>query len=413
MHVSYYNEAYDMLVTWVSKQSFARNARSSLVSVGAKHRRAYTDDDSNKRMKKPLHFSPWNGSFRFWYKNYLLQFQCSEKECGSTQQEITVFSISESSEILREFFDDCRKEYLKLIQKKMSVFEHHDGEWRKAKARDMRPISTVIMDDGEKTELLKDIEDFLDKKTRGWYARRGILYQREFLLYGPPGTGKFSFSLSVAGSFELDIYVVNLSGVNDGSLTNLFAQLPLHCVVLLEDVDAAGTTRAEGSDETPESSSLITTVSPKNSRAETLSLSGLLNALDGVSSQEGRVLIMTTNYIERLDSALIRLGRVDRKVFFQLTDKDMSFCLFCNVFKQSDEDYRNPETRVDNATVEQLAQEFVAKVPALAFSSAKILSFLLERKQSPTDAVNDVEGWVNKEWDEAGLKREYSWVNGM
>lgn len=46
-----------------------------------------------------------------------------------------------------------------------------------------------------------------------------------------------------------------------------------------------------------------------------LTFSGLLNAIDGVTSSEGRVIFMTTNYLERLDPALIRPGRVDFKQF--------------------------------------------------------------------------------------------------
>ena len=42
-----------------------------------------------------------------------------------------------------------------------------------------------------------------------------------------------------------------------------------------------------------------------------LTFSGLLNAIDGVTSTEGRIVFMTTNYPERLDAALIRPGRVD------------------------------------------------------------------------------------------------------
>lgn len=52
-----------------------------------------------------------------------------------------------------------------------------------------------------------------------------------------------------------------------------------------------------------------------------MSLSALLNVLDGVASQEGRVLIMTTNHIEKLDAALVRSGRVDKKVEFRLADR--------------------------------------------------------------------------------------------
>lgn len=55
-----------------------------------------------------------------------------------------------------------------------------------------------------------------------------------------------------------------------------------------------------------------------------LSLSGLLNPLNGVSSTEGRVLITTTNHIESLDRALIRPGRVDKKALFPLADEDMA-----------------------------------------------------------------------------------------
>ena len=46
-----------------------------------------------------------------------------------------------------------------------------------------------------------------------------------------------------------------------------------------------------------------------------MTLSGLLNAIDGVTSTEGRIMFMTTNYEERLDPALKRPGRIDYKVF--------------------------------------------------------------------------------------------------
>ena len=87
-------------------------------------------------------------------------------------------------------------------------------------------MSTVIMNEDEKTALLNDIEDFLHEKTHGWYSRRGIPYRRGFLLHGPPGTGKSSLSLSIAGRFGLDVYIVNLASINDSSLGKLFSDLP-------------------------------------------------------------------------------------------------------------------------------------------------------------------------------------------
>ncbi len=64
-----------------------------------------------------------------------------------------------------------------------------------------------------------------------------------------------------------------------------------------------------------------------------VSLSGLLNIIDGVASQGGRILTMTTNHIERLDEVLIRPGRVDRKVELGVADKKMTANLFSVVFK--------------------------------------------------------------------------------
>lgn len=91
--------------------------------------------------------------------------------------------------------------------------------------------------------------------------------------------------MSIAGYFGLDIYVLSLAGINDSSLSALFSELPQRYVVLLEDVDAVGTTRSR--DANAGESDSGSEVSRSSSKpAGTLSLSGLLNVLDGVASQE-------------------------------------------------------------------------------------------------------------------------------
>jgi chaperone BCS1 len=111
---------------------------------------------------------------------------------------------------------------------------------------------------------------------------------------------------------------------------------------------------------------------------------------------------MTTNCIERLDEALIRPGRADRKVEFQLADEEMITQLFCVVFKHSEGDVAYPRKLQSNVLleedkiVERLAKEFTAKVPTLEFSPAEILSFLLEHKQSPGEVIDNVEVWITR-----------------
>lgn len=150
-----------------------------------------------------------------------------------------------------------------------------------------------------------------------WYADRGIPFRRGYLLHGVPGSGKSSLIHAIAGELMLDIYVVSLSSswINDSTLTTLMGRVPARCIVLLEDLDAAftrSTSRDDGStgvptsnnndNNTEQTSSETTTqtVITRNGRrvvktdqvpdVNTLSLSGLLNALDGVAASEGRIL---------------------------------------------------------------------------------------------------------------------------
>jgi chaperone BCS1 len=361
--------------------------------------------------KKPLSYSPWNGCFFFWHKNHFLMLKCTQREVAfHLEEEISVSCLGRSPEVVRELLDDCRTGYLKLVQDKITVFEYRGDGWKRTKTRDIRPMSTVVMDKTVKEALLKDIKGFLDERARAWYVKRGIPYQRGYLLYGPPGTGKSSLSLSIAGSFDLDIYTLNLSGVDDNSLGRLFADLPPRCVVLLEDIDSAGATESR---ETEAGSVVEAGVgSPKRAKEGKVTLSGLLNVLDGVGAQEGRVLIMTTNHVERLDGALIRPGRVDKKVAFGLADKDTIAQLFCIVYKRSEDDFSDEGIQAeDDNTVEQLAKDFADKVPVLEFSPAEVMSFLLENRQCAGIVAEKVQEWIARtRGEKKSIKRADSWV---
>ena len=320
------------------------------------------------------------------------------------QPEDVSVSCLGSSQVLKDLLEECRQRYLRRIQSKTLIFGVQGGRWTQCKERDIRPMSTVLHDEKEKESLVKGIESFLNPSTREWYAKRGIPYRRGYLLHGPPGTGKSSLCMSIAGCFHLDVYILNLSSADDSSLNILLAKLPQHCVLLLEDIDVASTNRSQHHDTRD---SKPTYGQPEKNQPKGVTLSGLLNALDGVASQEGRLLFMTTNYIERLDDALIRPGRIDQKVEFHLANKFIVSQLFRVVYKDS----------VDgsgNGTIEKLADDFASQVPESEFSAADVLSLLLEHRLSPADAMVNVAAWVTRvRKEKRKLKREDSWEHSV
>ncbi|KAK1470230.1 mitochondrial chaperone bcs1 [Colletotrichum tamarilloi] len=405
------DEAYDMLDAWVSGQAFSQDASSSLVTVESRRGRSMAQLHPDITAKKNLRFTPWGEPLYFWYRGHRLTLRCTQDRASLfPRNTMTVSCVGRSSQVLRDLMEECRVEYLKYSENKTSIFENYNNGWKRTTTRDLRPIDTVIMNEQLKQTLLKDVHSFLDPKARSWYASRGLPYRRGYLLFGRPGTGKSSLSMSVAGCFGLDIYVLSLAAMSDGQLSALFRELPQRCVVLLEDVDAVGTTQSRVSDADDfDSRSEDSRRSSKSHGA--VSLSGLLNVLDGVASQEGRVLIMTTNHIEHLDEALIRSGRVDKKIEFQLADADVTRKIFNTVFQQSEEELSDLDNREDsNEEVRRLAGQFAALVPELEFSPADIFSFLLANRDSPSGALAEVEGWVSRTREERALRRGDSWL---
>jgi chaperone BCS1 len=317
--------------------------------------------------------------------------------------------LGRSLQILRELLSEYNTEYTKLIQDKTCIYKYQDGTWARSEVADRRRIETVILNESKKVELLKHIGDFLNPISRRWYSNRGIPYRMGYLLYGPPGTGKSSLSKSITGHFNLDIYILSLSNTNKARLKNLFTELPSRCIILLEDINAVSSNRS-GDTETEDSYQTATSSLSQGSKSVggNISLSTLLNVINSIASKEGRVLIITTNYITRLDRALIRPGCVDKKVELGLTNKSITADLFCLIFKpaagESDvlvgEDRKVPKAarsqEAEVKRVEGLAEGFAAKVPELEFSPAGILSFLLDYRQSPEEAINNVEQLISK-----------------
>ncbi|RPB03978.1 P-loop containing nucleoside triphosphate hydrolase protein [Choiromyces venosus 120613-1] len=288
--------------------------------------------------------------------------------------------------------------------------------WERALARPNRSMETVILDGAQKELIIRDIEEYILPATAKWYANRGLPYRRGYLLYGPPGTGKTSLSMALAGHFNLEVYALSLSAgsLTDDTLASLFALLPSECIVLLEDVDASNVKRTADPTATPTTdmpSSLLNSFAPSHtpSSKPSVSFSGLLNAIDGAASREGRILIMTTNHRERLDPALIRPGRVDLQISFEYATRQVIESLFLNLYDVDIGDreaLRMPDGFPPVERILELAGEFGRALPEGVFTPAEIQGLLLMHKKDPVAAVAAAGEWARGKRGEKGVEVE-------
>ncbi|KAL8519559.1 hypothetical protein ACS0TY_010475 [Phlomoides rotata] len=173
-----------------------------------------------------------------------------------------------------------------------------NGRWRSTPFTHPATMETVVMDADLKTRIKSDLENFL--KSRQYYHRLGRVWKRNYLLYGPAGTGKSTFIAAMAKFLSFDVYEVNLNKVqNDADLKYLLLQTTKKSVIVLEDLDRY-----------------------LDEKSTALSLSGILNFMDGIFSccGEERVMVFTMNSKENISACLLRPGRIDVHIHFPLCD---------------------------------------------------------------------------------------------
>lgn len=392
-HFSEEDYPYDWLMLWLSRrpewqrsrefETTTRTTTSGLSSRVADN--SFGDDDDVEddvpgKVKTRVVFQPTtNTTHTIYYRGHWLRVRRGRKPDGSGCEVLSISVVARNNSILKQLVLQAKKEYeAEAVHRIQIYFADSHGCWRWTDSRHKRPISSIVLNPGVKEMLVSDTKDFL--KSEKWYADRGIPFRRGYLLHGVPGSGKSSLIHAIAGELMLDIYVVSLSSswINDSTLTTLMGRVPARCIVLLEDLDAAftrstsrddsSTGNPDGSDSSEKESTREHTSSSRHRRSKdhlsdtnTLSLSGLLNALDGVAAAEGRLLFATTNHLERLDPALSRPGRMDVWVEFKNASKWQAEALFRNFFPSTEED---EPTEAELASIELPSPSSVPVTPS-------------------------------------------------
>lgn len=183
---------------------------------------------------------------------------------------------------LREFKADCWHDE----NREFEVHIPGMAGWNRVASPDGRPFSTVYSP--ASAVLEEDATQFLASHEA--YRARGVPWRRGYLLHGPPGTGKTSLALALASEFKLRCFVLPLGSLeSDAQLMERVGRMGENSMLVFEDIDRMD--------------------------AKKVSMSGILNVIDGIASRPaGSILVMTTNNRSELDPALVRPGRIDVEI---------------------------------------------------------------------------------------------------
>ena len=351
------DRSYSWILQWINKNAQRRQHVSVCTSESSSLGTTFDFIPS-----VGVHFFKFNG---YWIRVERTREQQSlDIQMGIPYETVTLTTVGTDPKIFENILLRAQELAAERIEGKTVTYTAMGHEWREfGEPKKPRPISSVILNEDQADRILRDVDEFLSSEK--WYIERGVPFRRGYLLHGPPGGGKTSFITALAGELALGICILNLSdrGLSDDRLHHLLSSAPPRTLLLLEDVDAAFVSREE--------SNATRAAYDGLSR---VTFSGLLNALDGVASAEGRILFMTSNYPERLDPALIRPGRVDVKEYIGDATDDQLARAFQRFYPHCDDD---------------LVDKFVHNVPR-PVSMAAVQGFFLRYKDNPQLAVINV-----------------------
>lgn len=183
-----------------------------------------------------------------------------------------------------------------------------DGKLLKKKKKDKNendPLKKVIGLESVKEEI-KYYMDFINNKSK--YKEWEVNLPKGILLAGPPGTGKTLLVKTMADNLNIPIesmsgseFVEMYVGVGASRVRKLFAKAKKHdkCIIFIDEIDAIGKKR--GFD---------------NNSERDNTLNQLLVEMDGFDETTNIIIFAATNLVKKLDSALTRSGRFDKKVYF-------------------------------------------------------------------------------------------------
>jgi SpoVK/Ycf46/Vps4 family AAA+-type ATPase len=311
------------------------------------------------------------------------------------EYQIEIWSLHMNCQELLQYIEKITDEYVEEQRKKSNrkkyifMFDGSDPEvglkWQVTEFMNKRTLDHVFFE--EKEEVVNFLEKFM--KERELYEKIGKPYQLGILLEGEPGCGKTSFIVALANYFNRSIKDCQFNRMK--TIDDL--ESCIHCIsydnkdmsidkviMVAEDFDAMtdlaksrkliqkeseeSIMKAQkrndefqknmGSLKSEEAKAILCAIAsqddmtaaphvvfpkPDPSKSRDITLSSVLNIMDGINNQPGRIIIFTTNHPETLDDAFLRPGRIDLRIKFGRPSRKVMHQIIHNWYKSHDEFY--------------------------------------------------------------------------
>jgi ATP-dependent 26S proteasome regulatory subunit len=216
----------------------------------------------------------------------------------------------------KELEEKLKNKFINKIEKKRYLY----FDWVFDTLIPKRSFNNIFLKEGQIEKIDEALSAFTNKNNYTDYVKHGIPYKINILLHGKPGVGKTSLIHAIASKFDACICNLNInSELTENDMIRAVtaaSNTDKTSILVIEDIDCIFTDRKEGD-------------CIKNK----VTMNGILNCLDGFNNPEGLIVIMTTNYPDKLDSAILRSGRIDINIELTYLDKYQAKNMFKAFFK--------------------------------------------------------------------------------
>jgi len=336
-----------------------------------------SDEESSQYRKTRIAdpYSLGTGIYRYQFKNptddmtYPIIIHFYEVDGVYDRNPVAMYTkldvYAPNLEIFNSFYAHCY-DSSRTPKDKLSIYiSSKYGDWTHYSTIRKRKMEKVYMDESIKTRITQHIQTFIDTKDE--YDEFGIPYKTTILLTGAPGNGKSSIVQAICGLFGYDLCIFTMSREHDNaSIMSLYQSLPKKTMLLIEDID-----------------DLFHERSVKNI-SQGISYGGFLNIMDGVLYRQGLITFITTNHPEEIDSAMLRMGRIDMIINIQNPKSKDIRVMIGDVLEKA----CSPKER------EQIATQFIRELRGKEICMSSLMLFAFKYRKDILNHMSELlENW--------------------